>query len=50
VLLGECTPQQAIRPGIRENLDLLPASPAAFGAEAPRHEPQPEARSRRLEA
>src|SRR5215831_10243318 len=33
VLLGECAPEQAIRRGIREHLDLLPASPAAFGAE-----------------
>jgi chromosome partitioning protein len=33
VLLAECTPAQAIRPGIREHLDLLPASPAAFGVE-----------------
>ena len=51
VLLGECTPQQAIRPAVRENLDLLPASPAAFGVERRlAAEAQPEATlSRRLE-
>jgi len=50
VLLGECTPEQAIRPNIRERLDLLPASPAAFGAERRlATEPQPETTlSRRL--
>jgi chromosome partitioning protein len=33
VLLGECAPEEAIRRGVREHLDLLPASPAAFGVE-----------------
>jgi len=52
VLLGECTPEQAIRPGIRENLDLLPASPAAFGVERRlATEPQPEGTlARRLQS
>jgi len=51
VLLCECTPEQAIRPRVRENLDLLPASPAAFGVERRlAGESQPEATlSRRLE-
>jgi len=52
VLLGTCAPEQAIRPGLRENLDLLPASPAAFGVERMlAAEPQPEATlARRLQA
>src|SRR3954470_18804251 len=52
VLLGECTPEQAIRRGVRENLDLLPASPAAFGVERRlAGENHPEATlSRRLES
>lgn len=33
VLLGECAPAQAIVRTTRENLDVLPASPAAFGVE-----------------
>src|SRR6185369_4122453 len=51
VLLGECRPEDAIRRGIRENLDVLPASPAAFGIERTlAAAPQPEATlSRRLE-
>jgi len=52
VLLGECAPEEAIRPRVRENLDLLPASPAAFGVERRlAGEAQPEATlSRRLAA
>jgi len=51
VLLGECSPDQAIRRGIRDNLDLLPASPAAFGIERMlAADAQPEATlARRLE-
>jgi chromosome partitioning protein len=51
VLLGECTPAQAIVRTTRENLDVLPASPAAFGVERQlASEKQPEAvLSRRLQ-
>src|SRR6187549_1102019 len=52
VLLGECTPAQAIVRTTRENLDVLPASPAAFGVERQlAGEQQPEAvLSRRLQS
>ena len=34
VMLGTVTPEAAIVPGVRERLDLLPASPAMFALEA----------------
>jgi chromosome partitioning protein len=52
VLLGECGPEQAIRTDVRDRLDLLPSSPAAFGVERRlAAEAQPEATlARRLHA
>jgi chromosome partitioning protein len=52
VLLGECAPERAIVRTAHENLDVLPASPAAFGVERqlPREAKPEEVLARRLRA